>query len=175
MTPREIPSDSIAIIDSSVLFAMGGPSNDKYQALERFVRRKNISVKIPTRSPKNWVRVQPNTSINVTDSVQHRMQGGLIEAKLISQTQMCLQLSTRHGLAWRNFQRLMSLRMILKKRIRSSRGLAYQCAMENQDVSVLVSDRLAQQAMTDVLSATTVREYLFVVEGRELLTNLICE
>ena len=47
MTPSEIPSDSVAIIDSSVLFAMGGPSNDKYQALERFVRRQNISVKIP--------------------------------------------------------------------------------------------------------------------------------
>ena len=54
-------------------------------------------------------------------------------------------------------------------------GLAYQYAMENQDVSVLVSDRLAQRAMTDVLSSTAVSEYLLVLEGRELLKRLIRE
>jgi rRNA-processing protein FCF1 len=47
MSAVEIPSDSVAIIDSSVLFAMGGPSNEKYQAFERFVRTHNITVTVP--------------------------------------------------------------------------------------------------------------------------------
>lgn len=34
MVGAEIPSDSAAIIDSSVLFAMGGPSNEKCQVFE---------------------------------------------------------------------------------------------------------------------------------------------
>ncbi|ODR83284.1 hypothetical protein BG842_14010 [Haladaptatus sp. W1] len=47
MPGAEIPSDSTAIIDSSVLFAMGGPSNEKYQAFERFVRQRNLTVTVP--------------------------------------------------------------------------------------------------------------------------------
>ena len=47
MAGRKIPNDSEAIIDSSVLFAMGGPSNEKYQAFERFVRQQNITVSVP--------------------------------------------------------------------------------------------------------------------------------
>lgn len=43
-----LPSDSIAILDSSVLIAMGGPSTDKYQAFERGVTQQSISVRIPT-------------------------------------------------------------------------------------------------------------------------------
>lgn len=38
--------DSPAILDSSVLIAMGGPSTDKYQSFEQHVTRQNISVRI---------------------------------------------------------------------------------------------------------------------------------
>lgn len=47
MTGMELPSDGIAIVDTSVLFAMGGPSNDKYQAFEAYVTRRNVAVRIP--------------------------------------------------------------------------------------------------------------------------------
>ena len=47
MPGAEIPSDSTAIIDSRVLFAMGGPSNKKYQTFERFVRQRNLTVTVP--------------------------------------------------------------------------------------------------------------------------------
>lgn len=45
-TVEELPDDSIAILDSSI-FAMGGPSNEKYQAFERYVTRRNVTVRIP--------------------------------------------------------------------------------------------------------------------------------
>lgn len=47
MAGVDLPSGSIAILDSSVLFAMGGLSNDKYQAFEEYVIRRNIAVRIP--------------------------------------------------------------------------------------------------------------------------------
>lgn len=42
-----IPSDSTAIIDSSVLIAMGGPDNEQYRAFEQFVMRRNLTVYMP--------------------------------------------------------------------------------------------------------------------------------
>ena len=38
----EIPPKSTAIIDSSVLFAMGGPDNEKYSAFEEFVAGRGL-------------------------------------------------------------------------------------------------------------------------------------
>lgn len=37
---------SLAIVDTSVLFAMGGPSNEKYQAFETHVTRRQVAVRI---------------------------------------------------------------------------------------------------------------------------------
>ena len=36
---RAVPRGSSAIIDSSVLFAIGAPDNKKYRAVQRFVTR----------------------------------------------------------------------------------------------------------------------------------------
>lgn len=35
----ELPRGSIAIVDTSVIYAKGGPSNDKYEAFEEYVTR----------------------------------------------------------------------------------------------------------------------------------------
>jgi len=42
----EIPPKSTAIIDSSVLFAMGGPDNAKYSAFEEFVTGHGLAVEM---------------------------------------------------------------------------------------------------------------------------------
>lgn len=39
MAEESVPSDSVVIIDSSVLFAMSGPSNQNHQLFERYVQR----------------------------------------------------------------------------------------------------------------------------------------
>jgi hypothetical protein len=46
---NEIPQGSSAIIDSSVLFAMGGPDNEKYQAFQRFATKHDLTVYIPSQ------------------------------------------------------------------------------------------------------------------------------
>lgn len=45
----EIPRGSSAVIDSSVLFAMGGPDNEKYQAFQRFVTQRGLTVSVPSQ------------------------------------------------------------------------------------------------------------------------------
>lgn len=48
MAGSKLPSDSIAILDSSAFIAMSGPSTDRYQAFERHITQKCVSVRIPT-------------------------------------------------------------------------------------------------------------------------------
>lgn len=43
----ELPRGSIAIVDTSVLVAMGGPTNNTYQAFEEYVTRRDIAIRIP--------------------------------------------------------------------------------------------------------------------------------
>jgi len=175
MTPKEIPSDSIAIIDSSVLFAMGGPSNNKYQALERFVRRQNISVKIPDQVAKE-LGESPAQYEYQRDRLRAAQDAGWLDRGKIDFT-----ISNVSKIVDKTRNRMAKLAASdiseddNEKTDTILAGLAYQYAMENQDVSVLVSDRLAQRAITDVLAATAVSEYIVVVEGRELLQTLVSE
>ncbi len=175
MKPSEIPSDSIAIIDSSVLFAMGGPSNNKYQALERFVRRQNISVKIPDQVAEE-LGESPDQYEYQRDRLRAAQDAGWLDRGEIDFT-----IPNVSAIVDKTRTRMAKLSASdvseddIEKTDTVLAGLAYQYAMTNQDVSVLVSDRLAQRAMTDVLKSTTVGEYIIVVEGRELLKNLASE
>ncbi len=175
MTPSEIPSDSIAIIDSSVLFAMGGPSNNKYQALERFVRRRNISVKIPDQVAEE-LGESPAQYEYQRDRLRAAQDAGWLDrgqidftnpdvSTIVDKTRTRMAKLAADDVSEDDIERTDTVLA----------GLAYQHAIENQEVSVLVSDRLAQRAMTDVLASTTVSKYIVVVEGRELLKYLISE
>ncbi len=175
MTPHEIPSDSIAIIDSSVLFAMGGPSNDKYQALERFVRRQNISVKIPDQVAKE-LGESPAQYEYQRDRLRAAQDAGWLDrgeidftipnvSKIVDKTRTRMAKLAASDVSEDDIEKTDTILA----------GVAYQYAIEKHDVSVLVSDRLAQRAITDVLAATAVSEYIVVVEGRELLQKLVSE
>ncbi len=175
MTPHEIPSDSIAIIDSSVLFAMGGPSNDKYQALEQFVRRQNISVKIPDHVAKE-LGESPAQYEYQRDRLRAAQDAGWLDrgeidftipnvSKIVDKTRTRMAKLAASDVSEDDIEKTDTILA----------GVAYQYAIEKHDVSVLVSDRLAQRAITDVLAATAVSEYIVVVEGRELLQKLVSE
>ena len=175
MIPEEIPSDSIAIIDSSVLFAMGGPSNNKYQALERFVRRENIAVKIPDQVAKE-LGESPAQYEYQRDRLRAAQDAGWLDrgqidftipnvSKIVDKTRTRMAKLAASDVSEDDIEKTDTILA----------GLAYQYAMEKQDVSVLVSDRLAQRSITDVLSSTAMSEYIVVVEGRELLQKLVSE
>lgn len=49
MVGADVPSDSTTVIDSSVLIAMGAPDNARYEAFERYVTRRDITLLVPER------------------------------------------------------------------------------------------------------------------------------
>lgn len=175
MTASEIADGCVAIIDSSVLFAMGGPSNDKYQALERFVRRRNVSVKIPDHVAAE-LGESPSQYEYQRDRLRAAQDAGWLARGEIDFTRSEVAVivdKTRARMAKRSAADVSE--DDIEKTDTVLAGLAYQYAMDNEDVAVLVSDRLAQQAMTDVLGSTAVGERIVIIEGRELLTDLVLE
>ncbi|XGI82759.1 hypothetical protein ACEU6E_05595 [Halorutilales archaeon Cl-col2-1] len=166
-----IPSGSTVIVDSSVLFAIGGPENEKYQAFERYFERKNINVKMPERvaeelgeSPdeyeyqRNRLRAASESGwldsaetdfgvsgvSNVVDDTRDRMAN--ISSDDVSQDE-------------------------IEKTDTVLAGLAYQYSRISDHVAVLVSDRVAERAIRDVLTSRT--KSITVVEGREFINHLV--
>nr|WP_233340518.1 hypothetical protein [Haloprofundus sp. MHR1] len=104
MSGADIPSDSTAIIDSSVLFAMGGPSNEKYQAFERFVRRQGITVTVPEQVAEELGESPDAYEYHVTDFGQRKMPGGYSRATSTFQFHEYRKSSIRLERGWQRSQ-----------------------------------------------------------------------
>lgn len=173
MTADNIPADSTVIIDSSVLFAMGGPSNEKYQAFERFVRRRSLTVRIPDYVAEE-LGESPEQYAYQRDRLRAAQDAGWLERGSID-----FSLPDVSTIVDKTRTRMATLSAAdvseddIEKTDTVLAGLAYQYASQTQNVVILVSDRLAQRAITDVLGSTTLSERIQVIEGRELLINLL--
>ena len=82
MSGEQIPRGGIAVIDSSVLFAMGGPSNSKYQAFERFVTRRDIEVRIPDQVAEE-LGEGPDAYAYQRDRLQAAQNAGWLERGVV--------------------------------------------------------------------------------------------
>ena len=174
MVEAEIPSDSTAIIDSSVLFAMGGPSNEKYQAFERFVRQRNLTVTVPEQVATE-LGESPDAYAYQRDRLRAAQDAGWLEPGRID-------FSTPRvpEVVDKTRRRMVSLSAddVTEDEIEKTdtilAGLAYQFVVEDAaHVAVLVSDTIAEQAIRDVLVAVGVEDRTSVVEGRVLLNDLV--
>lgn len=47
MSGDPLPPVSVMVIDTSVVIAIGTPDNEKYRALEQYVTRNGITVRVP--------------------------------------------------------------------------------------------------------------------------------
>lgn len=174
MSADAIPNDSIAIIDSSVLFAMGGPSNEKYQAFERFVRRRRITVKIPNRVAEE-LGESPDAYTYQRDRLRAAQDAGWIEPGNIDfSTPRVSEVVDKT----RNRMLHLSTEDVSEDEIEKTdtilAGLAYQyAATEATHTTVFVSDTIAERAIIDVLSAVGVDDRITVIEGRAFLQTLV--
>lgn len=173
MSGTTIPSDSEAIIDSSVLFAMGGPSNEKYQAFERFVRQQNITVTVPEQVAEE-LGESPGAYEYQRDRLRAAQEAGWLTPGHIdfSVSRVSEVVDTT-----RTRMAALSADDVTEDEIEKTdtilAGLAYQYVAEGSThVTVFVSDRIAERAITDVLSAVGVEDRTLVVEGREFLKEL---
>ncbi|WP_049971093.1 hypothetical protein [Haladaptatus cibarius] len=174
MAGTTIPSDSKAIIDSSVLFAMGGPSNGKYQAFERFVRRQNITVIVPEQ-----VAEELGESPGAYEYQRDRLRAAQ-DAGWLSPGHIDFSVSRVSEVVDTTRTRMAALSAddVTEDEIEKTdtilAGLAYQYVAEGAShVTVFVSDRIAERAITDALAAVDIEDRTSVVEGREFLGKLV--
>lgn len=173
MAGVEIPRGSTAIIDSSVLFAMGGPSNEKYQAFERFVRQQDITVTVPEQVAEE-LGESPGAYEYQRDRLRAAQDAGWlvpgrIDFSVPRVSEVVDKTRTRMG--------ALSADDVTEDEIEKTdtilAGLAYQYVAEGAShVTVLVSDRIAERAIANSLSAVGVGDRTSVVEGRGFLNEL---
>ncbi|WP_246988898.1 hypothetical protein [Halorientalis marina] len=174
MPAEELPSDSLAIVDTSIIYAMGGPSNEKYQAFEQYVTRRNISVRIPDHVAEE-LGESPDAYHYQRDRLRSAQDAGWLERADVDFTD-----SDVSDAIDRTRERIYNLSAddVTEDEIETTdavlAGLAYQYATEQTGhVAVLVSDTLAEQAIADVLAAMGVGEETSVIEGRIFLDDLL--
>jgi len=172
----ELPRGSIAIVDTSVIYAMGGPSNDKYQAFEEYVTRRDVAVRIPDHVAEE-LGESPEAYRYQRDRLRSAQDAGWLERAEVDFTDPDVS-----DVIDRTRERIYSLSAddVTEDEVETTdavlAGLAYQYATEqSRQVAVLVSDKLAEEAIDDVLAAIGAEKDTNVVEGRDFLINLVDE
>lgn len=174
MTETALPVDSIALLDSSVLIAMGGPSTEKYQAFERHVTRRNVSVRIPDHVAEE-LGESPDAYSYHRERLRAAQSAGWLErAEVDFSNPRVSEIIDRTRTRMLNLSADDVTEDEIEKTDTVLAGLAYQCATgEMTHVTVLVSDTIAEQAIGDTLAAMGVGDETSLVEGREFLDMIL--
>ena len=172
----EIPPKSTAIIDSSVLFAMGSPDNAKYRAFEEFVTNRGLTIKVPEQVAEE-LGESPEAYAYQHERLRAAQDAGWLEAGRIDFSNARVSEvvdKTRKRMA------TLSADVVTEDEIERAdtvlAGLAYQYAtVGTSRVGIFVSDRVAEQAIEDVLAAVGVSDATAVIEGRAFLEELVAD
>lgn len=171
--PESIPPGSRAVIDTSVLFAMGGPDNEKYQGFQRFVTRRDLTVRVPEEVVAE-LGDSPDAYAFQHERLRAAQQAGWLRSGQIDYGDPDVSRvvdRTRQRMAKRSGSDVSEDEIERADTVIA--GLAYQYVTGSAThVSVFVSDRLAEAAIRDVLSAKGVGDRTLVVEGRAFLDEL---
>lgn len=170
----ELAEGSIAILDTSVIYAMGGPSNDKYQAFEAYVTQRNVNVRIPDHVAVE-LGESPDAYQYQRDRLRAAQDAGWLERAEVEFTDPGVSDAID-----RTRERIYNLSAsdVTEDDVETTdavlAGLAYQVATDQSNqVAILVSDTLAEQSIADVLTAIEVAEETTVIEGRTFLRELL--
>lgn len=76
MSGDPLPPESVMVIDTSVVIAIGTPDNEKYRALEQYVTRNGITVRVPDDVASELGTPPTSTSTGTRVCRPHRMLVG---------------------------------------------------------------------------------------------------
>ena len=65
--------ETVALVDTNLFVAVGGPDNDKYRALREYVENRDVSLKVPRRVEREL------TTMHYADRVQRAVDEGWAE------------------------------------------------------------------------------------------------
>jgi hypothetical protein len=172
----EIPPDSTAIIDSSVLFAMGGPDNKRYRAFEQFVTRRNITVYIP-----GYVAEELGESPEAYVYQRERLRAAQ-DAGWLAPCRIDFSIPRVAAVVDKTRKRMLNLSAedVTEDEIEKTdtilAGVAYQYATGGAThVTVFVSDTIAEQAIEDVLAAVGSDDNTTIIDGRDFINTLVAD
>ncbi|SEP10992.1 hypothetical protein SAMN04487948_11484 [Halogranum amylolyticum] len=153
---------------------MGGPSNEKYQAFERFVRKQPITVTVPESVAEELGESLGGYEYQ-RDCLRGAQDSGWLEPGHIdfSVPRVPEVVDKR-----RARMEVLSADDVTEDEIEETdtilAGFAYQYVAEGAShVSVFVSDQIAERAIRDALSAVGIGDRVSAVEGRNFLHELI--
>jgi len=69
----DLTSETIALVDTNLLVAVGGPSNSKYRALREYVRQRGVVLKVPRRVEREL------STMHYADRVDRAVEEGWAE------------------------------------------------------------------------------------------------
>lgn len=173
MSGDALASESAVVIDTSVVIAIGRPDNEKYRALEQYATRNNITVRVP-----DYVASELGESPDPYQ-YQHESLQAAQDAGWIRPVSVDFDDPTVSAVIDRTRERMASLSAddVTEDEIEKTdtvlAGVAYQLAQNEGSVGVLVSDGVAEHAISDVLAAEGCE--CTVVEGREFVKTLVDE
>ena len=172
----EIPHNSTAIIDSSVLIAMGGPNNEQYRAFEQFMTGRQLSVYIPGHVAEEMGE-SPDAYAYQRDRLRAAQNAGWLEPGRID-----FSVPRVSEVVDKTRKRMLNLSAedVTEDEIEKTdtilAGLAYQYATSDAThVTVFVSDTKAEQAIEDVLTAVDVGDRTTIIEGRGFINDLVAD
>jgi len=170
MSDDALGSESVVVIDTSVVIAIGRPGNEKYRALEQYVTRNDSTVRVP-----DYVASELGESPDPYQ-YQHESLQAAQDAGWVQPISVDFDDPTVSAVIDKTRQRMASLSAddVTEDEIEKTdtvlAGVAYQLAQDEESVGVLVSDEVAERAISDVLSPEGCG--VTVVEGRKFVKTL---
>lgn len=159
--PERIPSGATVVIDSSVLFAMGGPENEKHRTFRRFVERNGITVTVSERVAEELGESPSEYGYQLDRLRMARESGWLRPVRADFTIRGVPGSSIAPASAWRRSRPRTSLKTRSRRPTQSSQAWP--------------TSRRSEVPIGDVLGETEFGERISVVEGREFLSSLLGE
>lgn len=171
---NEIDPDSTVIIDSSVLIAVGGPENEKFQALAEHATQRDHVFQLPRRVLEELDESPPQYATQRTRVRAAIDQGWLTPAPTLDYTNSDVA-AVMDAVRARMAKRANSHDDAVKKTDTALAGLAVQLLTTDQEVTtvtILMADVGAETAMRDVFRARSVADSITIIDGRRLAGEL---
>jgi hypothetical protein len=170
----EINPDSAVIIDASVLIAVGGPENEKFQALAEYATQRDLVLQLPRR-----VLGEVDESPSTYEPQRARVRAALDQGWMVIAPTPDYTSSTVAGVMdavrARMADKADSRDDIVEKTDTALAGLAVHLLTTDpgvEIVTILMADTGAVAAMRDVFSARSYDDSISIVDGRRLAAEL---
>lgn len=170
----DIKPNSTVIIDSSVLIAIGGPENEKFQALAEYATQRDLVFHVPERVLEELDDSPPQYETQCARVRVAVEQGWMTTAPPLDYTISAVSV-VMDAVQQRMAKRANSRNDVVEKTDTALAGLTMQLPTTDPEVTtvtILMADTAAETAMDDVFRARSLTDVVTTIDGRRLAAEL---